>query len=54
VGDAVNADGGGLAGGAGLPGEAGYWLHAQRLAFAHPAEGRTVRLECVPPAPLRG
>lgn len=32
-----------------LPGDGGYWLHAARVAFAHPSTG--ARLECVAPCP---
>jgi 23S rRNA pseudouridine1911/1915/1917 synthase len=46
---------GGLPHGAGdaLPGDTGYALHAARLRFRHPADGRTMVLECLPPAALR-
>lgn len=37
----------------GLPGDGGYWLHAWRLALAHPVGARRLELECVPPPPLR-
>lgn len=43
---------GGLPGDA-LPGEGGYWLHAQRLAFAHPVTGARLEIACLPPPPLR-
>jgi 23S rRNA pseudouridine1911/1915/1917 synthase len=36
-----------------LPGEGGYWLHAWRLGFDHPADGRRLLLECAPPPLLR-
>ena len=36
-----------------LPGEGGYWLHAARLAFPHPASRAQVVVECAPPACLR-
>jgi len=36
-----------------LPGDGGYRLHAQRLAFAHPSSGARLELECAPPAELR-
>jgi 23S rRNA pseudouridine1911/1915/1917 synthase len=36
-----------------LPGDTGYSLHASRLRFRHPADGRTMALECLPPAVLR-
>ncbi len=37
----------------GLPGDPGYWLHAQLLNFAHPISGARLELECLPPPPLR-
>ncbi|HKZ33290.1 MAG TPA: RluA family pseudouridine synthase [Vicinamibacteria bacterium] len=37
----------------GLPGDGGYRLHAHRLAFAHPATGAWLELECAPPPELR-
>jgi 23S rRNA pseudouridine1911/1915/1917 synthase len=40
------------AGGA-LPGDTGYALHAMRLRFAHPADGREMTIECLPPPALR-
>ncbi|MCW5889953.1 MAG: RluA family pseudouridine synthase [bacterium] len=36
-----------------LPGDGGYLLHAIRLAFPHPADGRPVVVECAPPRALR-
>jgi 23S rRNA pseudouridine1911/1915/1917 synthase len=53
VGDPLYAAGGGFAAGAALPGEAGYWLHAHRLALEHPATGERLVLECAPPPMLR-
>jgi 23S rRNA pseudouridine1911/1915/1917 synthase len=50
VGDPLYAAGGGLReGAAALPGDAGYLLHAQRLAFAHPETGEPVDILCPPP-----
>jgi 23S rRNA pseudouridine1911/1915/1917 synthase len=40
-------------GNAALPGEIGYWLHAQRLKFRHPASATPVELLCSPPPLLR-
>jgi 23S rRNA pseudouridine1911/1915/1917 synthase len=37
----------------GLPGDAGYFLHAHRLGLAHPTSGRALVLECAPPPELR-
>jgi 23S rRNA pseudouridine1911/1915/1917 synthase len=53
VGDALYAAGGGLTAAPALPGDSGYWLHAMRLAFRHPATGAALELECAPPPPLR-
>lgn len=36
----------------GLPGDLGYLLHAHRLAFIHPVEGRQMDLEAPPPPAL--
>lgn len=36
-----------------LPGDTGYALHASRLRFRHPADGRLMTVECHPPAALR-
>jgi 23S rRNA pseudouridine1911/1915/1917 synthase len=36
-----------------LPGDTGYALHAARLRFGHPADGRQMTLECLPPPLLR-
>ena len=36
-----------------LPGDAGYRLHAHRLAFVHPGSGRRLELECGLPPELR-
>lgn len=36
-----------------LPGEAGYWLHATRLAFTHPVDARPMTIRCAPPPRLR-
>ena len=37
----------------GLPGDAGYRLHAHRLELAHPETGRPLPIECGPPRALR-
>ncbi|TDI46898.1 MAG: RluA family pseudouridine synthase [Acidobacteria bacterium] len=37
-----------------LPGETGYFLHAKRLRFPHPADGQSVSVDCLPPPALRG
>lgn len=36
----------------GLPGDAGYRLHAHSLELEHPTRGGRLRLECAPPAAL--
>ncbi len=36
-----------------LPGDVGYALHAMRLRFRHPEDGRVVTIECRPPVALR-
>jgi len=53
VGDPLYAPGGGFTAEAARPGETGYWLHAHRLAFDHPATGGRLALECAPPPVLR-
>lgn len=53
VGDPLYVAGGGLAREPGLPGDAGYRLHAHRLSLTHPATGRRLELECAPPRELR-
>jgi 23S rRNA pseudouridine1911/1915/1917 synthase len=53
VGDPLYAPGGLPAREPGLPGDAGYRLHAHRLGLAHPATGQRLELECVPPPALR-
>lgn len=35
-----------------LPGDLGYWLHAERLAFAHPMSGQPMELLAEPPLEL--
>jgi len=54
AGDRFYAAGGLLRDAARRPGEGGYLLHAERLAFAHPETGKTVKIECQPPRDLRG
>jgi 23S rRNA pseudouridine1911/1915/1917 synthase len=36
-----------------LPGDGGYFLHAEHLAFPHPVSGKTVELWAAPPIELR-
>ncbi|MDV6375827.1 RluA family pseudouridine synthase [Deinococcus arenicola] len=37
----------------GLPGDGGYLMHAHRLGFIHPVNGRQMTLEAQPPAQLK-
>jgi 23S rRNA pseudouridine1911/1915/1917 synthase len=53
VGDRLYAEGGGLLPEPALPGDSGYWLHAMRLGFRHPATGGPLTVECLPPPRLR-
>ena len=53
VGDPLYVAGGGIAPEPGLPGDAGYRLHAHRLVLAHPVTRMEVSLECAPPPDLR-
>jgi 23S rRNA pseudouridine1911/1915/1917 synthase len=53
VGDPLYVAGGVPAPAPGLPGDSGYWLHAQRLCLPHPATGEKLELECAPPPALR-
>jgi 23S rRNA pseudouridine1911/1915/1917 synthase len=52
VGDAVYAVGGVIKEHPGLPGDGGYFLHAERLAFVHPISGQTLQLHAPAPAAL--
>ena len=54
VGDPLYVAGGGPGPSPGLPGDAGYRLHAHRLLLAHPETGEPVEIECAPPPALRG
>jgi 23S rRNA pseudouridine1911/1915/1917 synthase len=53
VGDPVYATGGGLKNDPGLPGDGGYFLHAERLEFTHPATGERVTLTATAPPELQ-
>lgn len=35
-----------------VPGDCGYWLHAEHLRFVHPERDRCLNLWCPPPPPL--
>lgn len=53
IGDPLYETGGGLKRHPGLPGDGGYLLHAERLQFAHPANGACMSLQAPPPAGLQ-
>jgi 23S rRNA pseudouridine1911/1915/1917 synthase len=53
VGDALYVTGGVPAQEPALPGDPGYWLHAERLCLPHPATGEKLELTCAPPPLLR-
>jgi 23S rRNA pseudouridine1911/1915/1917 synthase len=53
VGDPLYVEGGVPGAQPGLPGDGGYWLHARRLALAHPSGGARLELECAAPPALR-
>jgi 23S rRNA pseudouridine1911/1915/1917 synthase len=52
VGDPLFAAGGVPLPEPGLPGDGGYHLHAERLAFVHPGTGRGLEIVCAPPPAL--
>lgn len=53
VGDRLYAAGGGLQGDPALPGEGGYWLHAERLTFKHPITNEPMTIVAEQPEILR-
>jgi 23S rRNA pseudouridine1911/1915/1917 synthase len=53
LGDPVYGSGGGILEAAGLPGDAGYILHAHRMKFRHPAFGLEISIEAPLPECLR-
>jgi 23S rRNA pseudouridine1911/1915/1917 synthase len=54
VGDPLYTVGGVLRdSGVALPGDTGYWLHAERLSLCHPATGSPFEVWCCPPPELR-
>lgn len=53
VGDSLYEIGGGVKPHPGLPGDGGYFLHAARLEFAHPATGERLTLTATPPPELQ-
>ena len=52
VGDSVYDQGGVIKDHPGLPGDGGYFLHAERLTFAHPLTGHALQLHAPAPATL--
>lgn len=52
IGDPLYCEGGVIKHQPGLPGDGGYLLHAERLAFAHPLTGTPMTLEARPPMAL--
>lgn len=53
IGDPVYEMGGGLKQRPGLPGDGGYWLHAEKLQFTHPATGQRMTVTATPPPELQ-
>ena len=53
VGDPMYDAGGGLKISPGLPGDGGYFLHAEQLEFAHPDSGKRMKFIAVPPVELQ-
>jgi len=53
IGDPLYEMGGGLKHHPGLPGDGGYFLHAERLQFAHPATGQRMTVTATPPPELQ-
>jgi len=53
IGDPLYGAGGGIKQHAGLPGDGGYSLHAERLQFAHPSTGETMTVTATPPPELQ-
>jgi 23S rRNA pseudouridine1911/1915/1917 synthase len=53
VGDPLYEAGGGLKPQPGLPGDGGYFLHAERLEFAHPSTGQRMTVTAAPPPELQ-
>jgi 23S rRNA pseudouridine1911/1915/1917 synthase len=53
IGDSVYEAGGGLKRHPGLPGDGGYFLHAESLQFEHPATGQHISVSATPPPELQ-
>lgn len=53
IGDPLYDTGGVVKADPGLPGDGGYWLHAEQLQFSHPITGRPMQLSAAPPPELQ-
>lgn len=53
IGDPLYEAGGGLKQHPGLPGDSGYFLHAERLQFRHPSTGQLMTVTATPPPELQ-
>ena len=53
IGDPLYEAGGGLKTHPGLPGDGGYFLHAEKLQFVHPASGQRMTVSATPPPELQ-
>jgi 23S rRNA pseudouridine1911/1915/1917 synthase len=53
IGDPLYEAGGGIKPHPGLPGDTGYFLHAERLQFAHPLTGQQMVITATPPPELQ-
>lgn len=53
IGDPLYDAGGGVKHQPGLPGDGGYFLHAERLQFAHPMTGEAMTVTATPPPELQ-
>jgi 23S rRNA pseudouridine1911/1915/1917 synthase len=53
IGDPMYDMGGGLKHHPGLPGDGGYYLHAEKLQFTHPMSGQRMTMIATPPAELQ-
>ena len=53
IGDPLYEAGGGLKKHPGLPGDSGYFLHAEHLQFTHPSTGQRMTVSAIPPPGLQ-
>ncbi len=53
MGDPIYESGGGLKHLPGLPGDGGYFLHAEQLQLAHPSTGQPMTFKATPPTQLQ-